>query len=65
MKKENFDNFPTVLTVSELSQILRIGINGAYELLRKGEIKSVRVGRQYRVSRYAVLDYLNERCLED
>lgn len=57
----NADECPTVLTVSELSQVLRLGINGTYDLLRNGEIPSIRVGRQYRVSRRAVLEYLNQQ----
>lgn len=57
----NSDECPTVLTVTELSQVLRLGINGTYNLLRTGEIQSIRVGRQYRVSRRAVLEYLNQQ----
>ena len=49
---------PAVLTVHELSKMLRIGINGAYQLVRDGTISSVRVGRQYRIPRKAVLQYL-------
>lgn len=49
---------PTVLTVAELSRLLRVGINNAYQLVRDGTIQSVRVGRQYRIPRSAVLDYL-------
>lgn len=50
-----------VLTVRELSKVLRIGINGAYQLVRDGTISSVRVGRQYRIPRKAVLEYLEQR----
>lgn len=52
---------PAVLTVRELSKMLRIGINGAYQLVRDGTISSVRVGRQYRIPRKAVLQYLEQR----
>lgn len=49
-----------VVTVKELSKILRIGINGAYDLVRTGAIQSIRVGRQYRIPRQAILDYLGQ-----
>lgn len=49
-----------VITVKELSTILRIGINGAYDLVRTGAIQSIRVGRQYRIPRKAILDYLEQ-----
>lgn len=49
-----------VITVKELSRILRIGINGTYDLVRTGKIKSIRVGRQFRIPRKAVLEYLGQ-----
>ena len=49
-----------VITVKELSKILRIGINGTYDLVRTGKIQSVRVGRQFRIPRTAVLEYLGQ-----
>lgn len=49
-----------VITVKELSTILRIGINGTYALVRTGKIKSIRVGRQFRIPRKAVLEYLGQ-----
>lgn len=50
-----------ILTVKELSKLLRIGINAAYRLVRSGVIHSVRVGRQYRIPRSAVDEYLYEK----
>lgn len=47
-----------VLTVKELAAILRISINGAYALVKDGTIRSVRVGRQYRIPRRAEDEYL-------
>lgn len=52
------DSCPDVLTVVEVSKILRFGINKTYDLVRSGKIKRVKVGRQYRIPRQAVLDYL-------
>ena len=48
-----------VLNPRELASFLKIGITTAYQLLRSGKIKSVRVGRQYRIRREAVLVYLS------
>mgnify|MGYP000746629788 CR=1 FL=1 len=50
-----------IITVKELSKLLRIGINNAYRLVREGTIKSVRVGRQYRIPRKAVEAYLTQQ----
>lgn len=48
-----------VLKVEELAVILAIGRNSAYELVRSGKIRSVKVGRTYRIPKAAVDEYLN------
>lgn len=52
------ETLPAALTVLEVSEFLRIGRNTAYELIRCGRIRSLRIGRQLRVPRQAILDYL-------
>lgn len=52
------DNNPKVLTVSELAQYLHIGITTAYALVRSGQIRSIKVGRVYRILLAAVEEYL-------
>lgn len=52
----NVDDLPLVLTVSDVSKILEIGMNTTYDLIRCGAIKSFRVGRQIRVSKSALLE---------
>lgn len=54
----SFDDLPLTLRVEELMPILNIGRNTAYELIRCGQIRSVRVGRQLRIPKDAVLDFL-------
>lgn len=48
----------SVLSVKDLAQILNIGINNAYALVREGQIHSVRIGRQYRIPLVALKSYL-------
>lgn len=49
---------PLVLTAMETAEYLKIGRSKVYDLLRSNQIRSVRVGRQLRVPRQAVLEYL-------
>lgn len=60
MNRRTDDMMYSVLTVRELAALLRIGINNAYQLVREGTIRSVRVGRQYRIPRRAVDEYLED-----
>lgn len=58
----SFDDLPLTLRVEELMPILGIGRNTAYELVRSGQIKSIRVGRQLRIPEQAVIDYLSSNA---
>lgn len=55
----NAEDLPIVLTVTNVAEILGVGKNTAYDLIRSGAVKSFRVGRQIRVSKSAFLDYLS------
>ena len=45
----NFDNLPLALTVLEAGQVLRVGRSVTYELVRSGQLRSVRIGRSIRM----------------
>lgn len=55
----DFEQLPLVLSVSQVAQILHLGRDTTYGLVRSGHIRSVRVGRQYRVPKAAVMEYLS------
>ena len=48
------------LRVEDLIPLLGIGRNTAYELIRSGQIRSVRIGRQIRIPREALLEFLRK-----
>lgn len=50
--------YDSVLTVTELQEILGVGRNTAYSLLRSGAVPSIKVGKKYRIPKDAVLHYL-------
>ena len=56
------DDLPVTLRVEELMPILGIGRNTAYELVRSGKLRSIRVGRQIRIPKAEVLRFLNTRA---
>jgi len=41
--------------------ILGIGRNTAYELVRSGRLRSIRVGRQVRIPKNALIEFLGGR----
>ncbi len=54
------NDFPLVLKVEELMSILSVGRNTAYELVRSGQISSIRIGRIYRIPRASLEEYLQK-----
>lgn len=54
------DNIPAIMTVEELADVLKIGMNSAYNLVRSGAIPCFHVGRQIRISRDALLEYIHK-----
>ena len=59
-KYRSLDDLPLALRVEDLMPILGIGRNTAYELVRSGQIRSIRVGRKIRVPKDAVAAFLGE-----
>ncbi|MEI3541407.1 MAG: helix-turn-helix domain-containing protein [Acutalibacteraceae bacterium] len=56
--KRMFTNYPDVVSINKLMLMLNIGKKAAYSLLQAGEIKSIRVGRQYRIPKRFIIEYL-------
>lgn len=53
------ENRPRALKVEEMAQILSISRNSAYELVRSGRIRAIRVGRIYRIHESAMDEFLD------
>lgn len=66
MKKQSmFENYPDVVEVDDLRKMLGgISKKLAYRLLSDQEIRSVRVGRTYKIPKTCVIEYLmgEEMC---
>ena len=57
-KYRSYDELPLTLRVEDLMPILGVGRNTAYELVRSKQIFSVKIGRQLRIPKQALIDYL-------
>ena len=58
-KYRSYDELPLTLRVEDLTSILDIGRNTAYELVRCGKIRSIRIGKQLRIPKDALVEYLS------
>ena len=53
------EDIPLILKVNDIMSLLDIGRNTAYELLRCGKIRSIRIGKQLRIPKEAVIEYIS------
>lgn len=56
-----FNEYCDIVTVEELCEMLRIGRNKAYELLRTGQIKAFQSGRLWIIPKEAVVEFVRKR----
>ncbi len=57
---ELFKDYPDVVSVEQVSEMLRIGQVLAYRLVRSGEIKSRKVGRRYIITKQNIIDFVSK-----
>lgn len=50
----NYDQLPLFLTVPQLSEVLGIGLNSAYELARSEKLGAIMIGKQYRIPKESI-----------
>ena len=56
----NLETLRAVLTVQQAVRALNISKNTAYALVRSGKLHSVRIGRQIRIPKDALIEFLQK-----
>jgi len=66
--KRRMDNYPDVLTPDEAMQVLSIGKNTIYKLLQSNAIKSLKIGKLYRIPKAYLQEFIlscyNDSCID-
>lgn len=60
---EIFKDYSDIVSVEQLMEMLQIGQVLAYKLVKSGEIKSRKVGREYKIPKVNVIAYLNKEAV--
>lgn len=53
------EQYEDVLTIEDLKEILNIGRGSVYDLLNRGVIPALRIGRNWKIPKPAVIEYLD------
>ena len=59
MSKEMFTEYDEILSIEDVMEILHIGKNSVYSLLKSNEIRNIRVGKRYIVPKQSVINFIN------
>ena len=51
-------DYPDILTVQEASELLGVSTKTVYKLLKKGQIEKRAVGREFKIMKVNITDYL-------
>lgn len=62
-ENNTFKDYPDIVNVEQMTEMLKIGRNTAYKLLDNNEIKSIRIGRTHKIPKMNVIAYLNRSML--
>lgn len=54
-----FCEYPDVVDVEGMSHMLRISTKTCYQLLKSNTIRHFKIGRQYKIPKINIIDYLN------
>jgi excisionase family DNA binding protein len=60
-----FENYPDVISIKNLCDMLHIGKSNAYSLLQNKAIYHVKVGKKYIIPKNSVIGFLDGICYND
>lgn len=53
-----FTDYPDIITISQLQQMLSIGRHAAYDLISDGYISAVKIGKEFKIPKVNVINYI-------
>jgi len=53
-----FKEYPDILDVKQVSEVLGISTKTVYKLIKDGSLSSLKVGREFRVSKVILMKYM-------
>ena len=65
MNERCLDYYPDVLVPDEAMKVLSIGRNMIYKLLKSGKLRSMKIGKLYRIPKRYLQEYINACYNED
>lgn len=52
------EQYNDIMSILDIAEVLSIGRNRVYELLSSGDLKGFRIGRNWKIPKKAIQDYI-------
>ena len=56
-----FEQYDDILTIEEVAELLRIGMTQAYRIVRSGNLKGYKEGKDWKIPKQALNEYVISR----
>lgn len=56
-----FESYEDILTIQEVADILKIGTTQAYKIVRSGQLKAFKEGKDWKIPKPALVEYVTKR----
>ena len=56
-----FQNYDDILTITDVSEILKVSNSQTYKLVRTGQLKAYKEGKDWRIPRIALENYIRSK----
>ena len=58
ISNDMFREYPEVVTIEDVMEMLGIGRTLAYDIIRNGRLKTVKIGKRYIIPKQSVINFL-------
>lgn len=59
-----FLNYPDLLTIQQVAEILKVSKNTIYKLLHTNQISHLRCAGKFRILKEGIIEYINKNSLD-
>lgn len=55
------EQYDEILDINDLSEILKVGSSHAYKLVKEGEIRAFKTGKDWKIPKVSIINYIKEK----
>lgn len=56
-----FETYDDILTITDVAEILKTGTTQVYKIVRSGQLKGNKEGKDWKITKQALIRYVTER----